>query len=148
MNYKTIGSISREITYISGPEGIIGFQEVKNGEKNFYYIHTDHLGSLENITNGEGVPVEGEEQSFDAWGRRRDPKTWSFLGSKEGMNEKFSYKLDRGYTGHEHYDQFGVIDMNGRVYDPMLGRMLSPDAVVKVPRPLIMIDIPMSRIIH
>lgn len=39
--------------------------------------------------------------------------------------------MDRGFTGHEHYDQFGVIDMNGRAYDPLLGRMLSPDAFVK-----------------
>ncbi|MCE7043811.1 RHS repeat-associated core domain-containing protein [Dyadobacter sp. CY312] len=35
--------------------------------------------------------------------------------------------LYRGYTGHEMLDQFGLINMNGRVYDPVLGRMLSPD---------------------
>jgi RHS repeat-associated protein len=40
---------------------------------------------------------------------------------------------DRGFTGHEHLDAFGLIDMNGRVYDPILGRFLSPDKYVQAP---------------
>ena len=31
------------------------------------------------------------------------------------------------YTGHEHLDIFNLIDMNGRVYDPVIARFLSPD---------------------
>jgi RHS repeat-associated protein len=38
--------------------------------------------------------------------------------------------FSRGYTGHEHMDMFGLINMNGRMYDPTLGRMLSPDPYV------------------
>jgi RHS repeat-associated protein len=41
--------------------------------------------------------------------------------------------LYRGYTGHEHLDQFGLINMNGRLYDPVLRRMLSPDNYVQEP---------------
>ncbi|NCU35628.1 RHS repeat-associated core domain-containing protein, partial [Candidatus Falkowbacteria bacterium] len=37
------------------------------------------------------------------------------------------------YTGHEHLDEFGLINMNGRMYDPLLGRMLSPDNFVQAP---------------
>jgi RHS repeat-associated protein len=37
------------------------------------------------------------------------------------------------YTGHEHLDEFGLIDMNGRMYDPVLGRFLSPDPFVQMP---------------
>ena len=36
----------------------------------------------------------------------------------------------RGYTFHEHLEMVGLINMNGRVYDPILGRMLSPDNLV------------------
>ena len=36
----------------------------------------------------------------------------------------------RGYTGHEHLERTGLIHMNGRVYDPVIGRFLSPDPVV------------------
>ena len=39
----------------------------------------------------------------------------------------------RGYTDHEHLDNLGIIHMNGRVYDPALGRFLSPDPVVQAP---------------
>jgi len=38
--------------------------------------------------------------------------------------------FSRGYTGHEHMDMFGLINMNGRMYDPIIGRMLSPDPYV------------------
>jgi RHS repeat-associated protein len=39
----------------------------------------------------------------------------------------------RGFTGHEHLDAVGIIHMNGRIYDPALGRMLSPDPNVPDP---------------
>jgi len=41
--------------------------------------------------------------------------------------------FDRGYTGHEHLDIFDLINMNGRVYDPWLGRFLSPDLYIQLP---------------
>jgi RHS repeat-associated protein len=34
---------------------------------------------------------------------------------------------NRGFTGHEHIDEMGLIHMNGRVYDPQIGRFLSTD---------------------
>jgi len=56
--------------------------------------------------------------AYDAWGKR------SFITNNIGIN---NFLFDRGYTGHEHLDQFALINMNGRLYDPILGRMLSPD---------------------
>jgi RHS repeat-associated protein len=41
--------------------------------------------------------------------------------------------LYRGFTGHEHLPEFGLINMNGRMYDPLIGRMLSPDNFVQSP---------------
>ena len=41
--------------------------------------------------------------------------------------------LGRGYTGHEHLPWFGLINMNARLYDPALGRFLSPDPYVQAP---------------
>ncbi len=55
----------------------------------------------------------------------KDPETW---------DADFSGGLtDRGYTMHEHLDDFGLINMNGRVYDPLLGRFLSPDNYIQSP---------------
>lgn len=37
---------------------------------------------------------------------------------------------NRGYTGHEMDDEVGLTNMNARIYDPYLGRFLSPDPVL------------------
>ena len=39
----------------------------------------------------------------------------------------------RGYTGHEQLDLVGLIHMNGRVYDPTLGRFTSADPIIQIP---------------
>ena len=41
--------------------------------------------------------------------------------------------VNRGFTGHEHLDEVGLIHMNGRVYDPEIGRFLSADPFVQAP---------------
>ena len=92
---------------------------------NMYYIHKDYLGSYETITDSEGSIVE--KLSFDPWGKRRNPTNWSFTDIST------TFLFDRGFTGHEHLDNFDLINMNGRVYDPWLGRFLSPDPFVQAP---------------
>ena len=47
-----------------------------------------------------------------AWGNRRDPQTWTDSTISGPM-------FDRGFTGHEHLFSFGLINMNGRCYDPV-----------------------------
>ncbi len=37
----------------------------------------------------------------------------------------------RGFTGHEQIDAVGLVHMNGRVYEPTLGRFLSADPIVE-----------------
>ena len=82
-----------------------------------YYAHTDHLGSILSLTDNNGTSVF--QATYDAWGRQTvSQNTIGFA---------------RGYTGHEHLPKFGVIDMNGRMYDPLLGRFLSPDNYVQLP---------------
>ncbi len=114
-------------TYLSGPTGLFGIH-VKNpdGTSGLFYIHTDHLGSLHTITDENGNLLQ--VLSFDAWGNRRNPATWSMF------NESPETALfDRGFTGHEHLDGFQLINMNGRLYDPVISRMLSPDNFVQSP---------------
>ena len=75
----------------------------------------------------EKPPFEVErEQSFDAWGNMRDPETWSCDYNNTPM-------FDRGFTGHEHLHMFGLINMNGRVYDPVMSTFLSPDNYIQAP---------------
>ena len=65
--------------------------------------------------------------SFDSWGRRRNPADWTYT------NIPTPNILHRGYTTHEHIDEFNLINMSGRVYDPVLGRFIQPDNFVQEP---------------
>lgn len=117
---------SQYVHYINSPAGLVAIAVRENGSESYYYTYTDHLESILTVTNAAGsVAVE---QNFDAWGRRRNPTTWDYANVPARPDW-----LYRGYTGHEHLDEFGLINMNGRLYDPVLGRMLSPDNFIQEP---------------
>ena len=97
------------------------------GPWTFYNIGRDYLGNITHITTANGVLVE--ENSYDPWGRLRDPETLEIYSP--GTEPELM--LGRGYTGHEHLTWFGLINMNARLYDPLLGRFLSPDPFVQMP---------------
>ena len=125
-NYEkeVTSSTTREINYISTPYGVLAaYIKENNNTGQMYYLYKDHLGSITHITNASGEVKE--TRSFDAWGRMRNPKNWSYTGV-----DPMSI-LDRGYTGHEHLFGFDLINMNGRMYDPIIGRFLSPDPYVQ-----------------
>lgn len=100
------------------------------------YIYTDHLGSVDLITDANGETGSfskvSNAMSFDAWGARRNFANWSA--------SSFSFDLSsitvtnfvepitrRGFTGHEMLDDMGIIHMNGRIYDAKLARFLQAD---------------------
>ena len=112
------------LTYLSGPTGVFAVVEKQGEEESLHYILKDHLGSWTTIADAEGN-VE-QELSFDAWGNLRDADTWTGTGTEAPM-------FDRGYTGHEHITAFGLINMNGRCYDPMMSSFLSVDEYVQDP---------------
>jgi len=119
---------NRSFTYIRGPEGdVVGIVEIDNYDDQNpveYFVLTDHLGSFTHIFDKQGNIVE--EKSFDAWGRLRNPQTWKPYASNITAGQP-QQLFDRGYTEHEHLAPFGIINMNGRLYDPVMGRMFSPD---------------------
>src|SRR5262249_33311313 len=85
------------------------------------YFHTDHLGSIAVITNESGAVVE--RLSYDAWGKRRFPN-----GNDDPTGSIVS-QITHGFTGEEHLS-VGLVHLNGRVYDPLIGRMISADPFV------------------
>jgi RHS repeat-associated protein len=76
--------------------------------------------------------------SFDPWGARRNGENWSALTDAQRIDALkintatvFSQPItQRGFTGHEMVDDMGIIHMNGRIYDPRLGRFLQADPFV------------------
>lgn len=109
----------RELYYISCSAGLVAILQRMNNQDTIFYIHTDHLGSFDVVTTQNGIIRE--RYNFDPWGRRRNPYDWSY------NNISTTFLFDRGFTGHEHLDKFALINMNGRVYDPLLAMFLSPD---------------------
>lgn len=94
-----------------------------DGTKETRYFHSDALGSITAVSNDSGTVLE--RFGYDAYGKRRLPN------GTDGAVTPTTTR--RGYTGHEHLDEVGLIHMNGRIYDPQLGRFLSPDPMVSDP---------------
>jgi RHS repeat-associated protein len=90
------------------------------------YMHQDHLSSVSVITDETGAVVE--RMAYDPWGKRR-----RIDGTRDKLDLLVGVRLDRGYTMHEHLDEVGIIHMNGRIYDPLIGRFMSADPYVQVP---------------
>ncbi len=94
------------------------------------YIHSDHLGSSDTITDDPGNVAQ--QMSFDAFGLRRDATNWAYdLTGTQVASLKD--KTDRGFTFQEQLDNVALVDMNGRVYDPTVARFVSADPTVPNP---------------
>lgn len=117
----------QETSYVIGNGELVAILYHKTGSPStVYYPVTDYLGSITHIFDNQGIINDGlvEERSFDAWGRPRDSQTWIPLTSAP------NWLIDRGFIGQEHIHLHNIINMNGRLYDPLVGRMFSPDPVV------------------
>ncbi len=114
-NYEKIieEGITREFYYLDGGTVLVREWDILRP----YVAFTDHLGSILSVVDAGGEKVF--DASYDAWGRQS--VTLNRIG------------LYRGYTGHEMIPEFGIINMNGRLYDPVLGRFFSPDNYVQLP---------------
>jgi RHS repeat-associated protein len=97
-----------------------------------YYLHRDYLGSILAISDENGIAVE--RRLFDAWGNLSKLEQNGALvnaTTSNGLEEKMM--MDRGYTSHEHLAEVGLIQMNGRLYDPKLRTFLMPDNFIQQP---------------
>jgi RHS repeat-associated protein len=90
------------------------------------WTHLDRLGSPVALTDETGVIREKLE--YDVWGKRRS------TDDNNATPDSLDGKTDnRGFTGHEMLDQLDLVHMNGRVYNPLIGRFLSADPLVNDP---------------
>ena len=95
------------------------------------YSSFDHLGSVTAMSDDRGrVSATGSDPTvlgYDVWGARRNPD--------ETSANPASFNLPVGrrqFTGQEQIPDVGLVNMNGRLYDPSLGRFLSPDPNVQL----------------
>ena len=109
----TENGTTRDFYYLDGNTIIIR----QGGTVKAYQAFTDNLGSILSVVDKDGNKVF--DASYDAWGKQT--VTVNTIG------------LHRGYCGHEMLPEFDLINMNGRLYDPTIGRFLSPDNYVQEP---------------
>lgn len=92
------------------------------------HLVRDYQGSIMSLVDPSGY--WHSDWSYDAWGRPRNPQTHAVYNPSALTTYSSAY---RGYCGHEHLPQFGLINMNARLYDPITSRFLSPDPYVQSP---------------
>ena len=131
-NYEkdTTNGTAKRIHYITAGIGLVAvYIKWTNtygvSKDTLYYVCTDRQGSITALFKQDRKLAE--RYSYDAYGRRRNPANWT------DYNVKAPRLINRGYTGHEMLDGFGLINMNGRMYDPVIGRVLCPDIAVQAP---------------
>jgi RHS repeat-associated protein len=90
------------------------------------YFFRDRLGGISMIGDETGILVE--YRAYDAFGKPRNGN-WT----DKGTPTISSSVTDRGFTDHEHLDDWQLIHMNGRGYDYNLGRFLSIDPFIQDP---------------
>jgi RHS repeat-associated protein len=98
-----------------------------DGTTGTYYATSDHLGSSDLVMDASANVLVRE--SFTPFGARRG-SNWQSIPTTQDYTAIQS-TTRQGFTGHEMLDSVGLIHMNGRVYDPTLGRFLSADTVVQ-----------------
>ena len=123
---EAVDGTSTQICYLKIGSGVFAYVSKKESEpQKTTYIHTDHLGSVNVLTDENGLFLE--RHSFDAWGKKRDPFTWERLEIPPTIPADFS----KGFTFHENLDIDWLVCMNARIYNPVLGRFLSPDPFIQ-----------------
>jgi RHS repeat-associated protein len=97
------------------------------------YWHEDHLGSLAATTDHQGNVTA--RYAYDPFGKRRysDGRYDAAGNLVVDWSPNVNNGTDRGFTGHEHLDDIGLVHMNGRIYDPLIGRFMSADPHVTKP---------------
>ncbi|HKU17653.1 MAG TPA: RHS repeat-associated core domain-containing protein, partial [Candidatus Saccharimonadales bacterium] len=134
----TTGGVTTYRYHLSADSREVAEVDLSNSGSNVVekisYVLSDHLGSVDVVetTDASGNLLSTTDMSFSAWGGRREPSTWlPPVGSSETQTD---HAADRyGFTHQEMLDNVGIVHMNGRIYDPNLGRFLSVDPVFEFP---------------
>ncbi|GAB58219.1 toxin TcdB middle/N-terminal domain-containing protein [Rheinheimera nanhaiensis] len=96
-----------------------------NNAHDEYYLHKDGQGSTTSITNATGSLLQ--QFIYDPWGKQYSVSTNSVFTTYSNPGDS------KGYTGHKMINDFDVIHMGGRIYDPTLGRFLQADPFIQAP---------------
>jgi RHS repeat-associated protein len=100
------------------------------------FWHTDHLGSV--VATTDWARNVTARYAYDPYGKRRQTNGGSDPANylQADWNGATNNGTDRGFTGHDHLDDIGIVHMNGRLFDPKLGRFMQADPFINQPMDL------------
>lgn len=127
LEVMTRGSVTEYRHQIPAGSNAAVYTRRTDGTTSTYYATSDHLGSADLVLSSTATVMAKE--SFTPFGARRG-SNWQGVPTA-GDYTAFSNTTRRGFTGHEMLDSVSLVHMNGRVYDPYLGRFLSADTVIQ-----------------
>ncbi len=117
------------VFFVPGGSRIVGQVEwtvdssgAVNGH-NAVYFHDDHLGSIESVT---GLAATATHLKYEPFGARINPLDPT-------KTAKAPADITDGFTDQQHDDELGLINMQGRIYDPTVARFLSADPFAASP---------------
>lgn len=122
----------KHILYIGGSpyeSDIVFVKNYTDTTAKYLFLHKDYIGSILAISDEDGNSLE--QRHYDAWGNF--VKYANAFGELAPPAVAGGLLLDRGYTSHEHFEEMGIIHMNGRLYDPMQRRFLNADENIQDP---------------
>lgn len=98
------------------------------------YRYNEQGGALPRALQGVAGAVTAR-YAYDPFGKRRFTNgTYDAVGTLVvDWTSNTHAGTDRGYTGHEHLDDAGLVHMNGRIFDPTLGVFLQGDPFIQDP---------------
>ena len=124
--------VTTHYNYVYGATGLAAICVRRNGIDSMYYVHPDRLGSYTHITDSSKRVIRNIH--FDPWGNVKSDANWKIFDTTALSGDLAgTFRFSRGFTGHEHYADLKIINMNGRLYDPVIARFFSPDNFVQAP---------------
>jgi RHS repeat-associated protein len=120
------GSAATWHDYISA-DGRIVAEKDSGATVGMRYFVLDNLDSIVLVTDNLGAV--SERDSFDAWGLRRNANwTPASCGTVSSVTT-------RGFTNQEQIDPLCLVNLNARLYDPVVGAFMVPDLLEDVYEP-------------
>jgi len=106
------GALSAFLPAVGGSAKIVR----ANGTDQTLFFHVDNLGTVSTISDSDRAV---HHQAFDPFGTPLDV-------AEPAITRE-------GFTGHEHDQDLGLVDMKGRIYDPLTARFTTADPMMQAP---------------
>jgi RHS repeat-associated protein len=126
---QSASGLVKHVMYIRGPgERVVAeetWTEVGTGVQAsaVVYHHDDIVGST--VVTNSTATGSATRLRYDPFGLRINPTN--------PTQAPVSPPTRIGFTGHDMDDEFNLINMKGRIYDPKIARFLTPDPIVSAP---------------